>query len=156
MPVRTIALLLVAMIQIVGTASSQTAASKHDLSRDVKTFETYANDFRAAKQNVHGVEFEGTDFLENTSQMVEERLDDLSYTLRLYDRISCKADREKVKSLVKEQSGLIAYLINYDADRVAGMLSFVKVPATAQTGLKMKDDMRAAKEKLDAIAASLK
>jgi hypothetical protein len=35
------------------------------------------------------------------------------------------------------------------------MLSFVKVPAIAQTGLKMKDDMRAAKAKLDSITDSL-
>jgi hypothetical protein len=35
------------------------------------------------------------------------------------------------------------------------MLSFVKVPAIAQAGLKMKDDMRLAKETLDTIAASL-
>jgi hypothetical protein len=35
------------------------------------------------------------------------------------------------------------------------MLVFVEVPATAQRGLKLKDDMRATKDKLDKIAASL-
>ena len=57
--------------------------------------------------------------------------------------------------LVKEQLALNTYLINYDTDRVAGMLSFVKVPTIAQTGLKLKDGMRAAKANLDSIINSL-
>jgi hypothetical protein len=35
------------------------------------------------------------------------------------------------------------------------MLNFIEVPATAQLGLKLNDDMQATKDKLDKIAISL-
>jgi hypothetical protein len=35
------------------------------------------------------------------------------------------------------------------------MLNFIEVPATAQLGLKLKDDMQATKDRLDKIATLL-
>jgi hypothetical protein len=136
-------------------ADSQVAAGKHDLSAAINAFSDYTHDLQAATKTVQGEEVLTTSFLENVSVIIEERPTSLKYTLQIYDTISSKTDRDKVRSLVKEQLALNTYLINYDTDRVAGMLSFVKVPAIAQTGLKMKDDMRAAKAKLDSITDSL-
>jgi hypothetical protein len=48
-----------------------------------------------------------------------------------------------------------AFKFENDGDRIGQMLVFVEVPATAQLGLKLKDDMQATKVKLDKIAASL-
>lgn len=138
-----------------GMADSQVVANKHDLTPEISAFSDYTHDFQAATKTVQGAEVVTTSVLENISVIVEERLTSLKYTLQIYDMISSKTDREKVKSLVKEQLTLNAYLINYDTDRLAGMLSLVKVPAIAQTGLKMKDDMRTAKAKLDSITDSL-
>jgi hypothetical protein len=42
-----------------------------------------------------------------------------------------------------------------DGDRIAQMLTFTEVPATAQLGLKLRDDMLATSNKLDKIAISL-
>jgi hypothetical protein len=136
-------------------ADSQVAVGKHDLGGAINAFSNYTHDFQAATKTVKGEEVLTTSFLENVSVIIEERLTSLKYTLQIYDTISSKTDRDKVRSLVKEQLALNTYLINYDTERVGGMLSFVKVPAIAQTGLKMKDDMRAAKAKLDSIIDSL-
>lgn len=107
------------------------------------------------KQNVSGRECESTVFLENISASVGERLIALHFALQMFDSISCESDCEKVKNIVKARLDWSAELINYDSDRVSGMLPFVTIPSTARMGLKMKDDMRAVKEKLDAIAAAL-
>ena len=122
---------------------------------EMKTPQNYQHHFVAEETNVSGREFETTVFLENISASVGERLIALHFALRMFDSISCESDREKVKYIVKAQIDWSAELINYDRDRVAGMLPFVKIPSTARMGLRMKDDMREVKEKLDAIAAAL-
>lgn len=47
-------------------------------------------------------------------------------------------------------------MLGLEADQVAGHLPFMKLPATVQSSVRVKDDLRAAKNKLDEIAASLK
>jgi hypothetical protein len=150
-----ILLTLVLGIVLTGSPLAGETSAKHDLSAEIKTFDSYTKDFHAALQSVHGEEFESANYLQELSAKVSERLTSLKYTLKIYDSISCKSDRETVKALVKDQLAMNAYLINSDADTLLGMLAFVKVPATAQMGLKLKDDMRATKERLDSIAASL-
>jgi hypothetical protein len=138
-----------------GEASrSQSAADEHDMSSENKIFSNYVRDFQAVENTVQGDELEATRFLEDVSSHMDERLYALNTTLKIYDALS-PFDKTRVKSIVKEQLAAYTYLIDYDSDRVAGIVSFLKVPATAQMGLKMKDQMRAAKEKLDTIASSL-
>ena len=85
------------------TSSSQAVGGKHDLSGQIKIFDNYARDFQAAEKAVHGKDFETAEFLENTSRFVDERLYAVKYTLQIYDAMSCKTDKEKVKRLVNEQ-----------------------------------------------------
>jgi len=75
--------------------------------------------------------------------------------LQMYDTISCKPDRAKAKRILKGQLGYYSWLFDSEVTRTTGGLTFPKVPAAAQMGLRMKDDLRAAKDKLDAISASL-
>jgi hypothetical protein len=46
-------------------------------------------------------------------------------------------------------------LLGIEADQAAAQLAFKELPATGQTGERIKEDLRAAKSKLDEIAASL-
>jgi hypothetical protein len=79
----------------------------------------------------------------------------LTFTVRVYRSISCIADRKQAKDILQQQLFDTAFRFQNDGDRVAQMLVFIEVPSTAQLGLKLKDDMRATKDKLDKIAASL-
>ena len=126
---------------------------KSEVGDEVKKYENYATDFSAAEKGANGEEFEATDFLQSVSTVAAERLLGLDYSLTTYHSISC--DRTKATKVLKEQIDYYSWQFKNEADRIAGMLTFLKVPATAQLGLKLKDDMRSTKDKLDKIAATL-
>lgn len=129
--------------------------SSNSLSAQMNLFSDYSKDFRAMESSLTGEEWQEVDFLSDTATATEERLYAVGAMLDMYATVSCPTDREKLKSIVKKQLGFYSWQMANEADRTAGSLQFAKKPAVAQMGLKMKDDMRAAKRKLDAIAASL-
>ncbi len=132
------------------------ALPSHDLSALEEAFSSYSKDFRALEAPLHGDELQEVEFLDEVATTAEDRLHAANAMLEMYKNISCKPDREKVKPIVKEQFNYYSWQMGNEADRSAGSLQFAKLPAIAQMGLKMKDDLRAAKSKLDEIAASLK
>jgi len=122
---------------------------------ELKSYSNYIDDFHAAEQGTDGQEFEATDYLQTASSVAFERMLALDFTFRTYRSISCTSDRTQAKTILQEQLYDTAFKFKNEANRIAEMLKFIKVPATAQLGLKLKDDMRATKDKLDRISASL-
>jgi hypothetical protein len=123
----------------------------------MSTLGDYSNDFRAmekASPNEHE-DLQPLEFLDDVAGTAEDRLFAANNMLQMYDNISCNPDRARVKLVLKKTLDYYSWQFENEAGRVAGALTFAKVPATAQTGLRMKDDLRATKEKLQAIAASL-
>jgi hypothetical protein len=131
-------------------------SSQRNLDTQVKTFSNYSKDLRALEDSLHGEDLQAVEFLDATATRAEDRLDAAKTMLDMYDNISCKPDRDKVRLVLKEHLAMYSWLMDHEADRTAGFLQFAKVPAAAQLGLRMKDDMRAAKGKLDEIGTSLK
>ena len=127
----------------------------HDLSAQVKAFSNYSKDFRALEGSLHGEEWQEVDFLDGIATTAAETFEAANTMLDMYDSISCKPDRAKVRPILKKHLDYYSRNMDWEADRSAGSLQFAKVPAVAQMGLRMKDDLRAAKEKLDAIGGSL-
>jgi hypothetical protein len=79
--------------------------------------------------------------------------------LAVYDNMQCGPDRATVKSLLEDRLRLYSRLIGSDAEGAALPLSppnIIKLPDTGKRALKLHDDLLAAKNRLDAIAASLK
>ena len=93
--------------------------------------------------------------LDHMATTAEDRLDAAGAMLEIYDQISCGSDKARVKPLLKKQLAMLSWLFSEEAKRAAGALTFVEIPAAAQLGLSMKDALRAASEKLEAIEASL-
>jgi hypothetical protein len=60
----------------------------------------------------------------------------------------------QAKTVLQEQLHDTAFKFKNEANKIAEMLKFIRVPATAQLGLKLKEDMRATNDKLDKISAS--
>jgi hypothetical protein len=112
-------------------------------------------DFHAAAQGASGPEFGATDYLQTTSSLAFERLLALNFTLRVFRSISCRADRKQAKDVLRQQLFDTASKFENDGDRITQILTFIEVPATAQLGLKLKDDMQATKDRLDKIATLL-
>jgi hypothetical protein len=131
------------------------AQSSSSLASQMHLFSDYSKDFRAMGSSLSGEEWQEIDFLSDVATSAEERLYAVGAMLDMYASVSCPTDREKLKSHLKKQLAYYSWQMDNEADRTAGSLQFAKKPAVAQVGLKMKDDMRAAKRKLDATAASL-
>jgi hypothetical protein len=137
-------------------AGSHPFPKLHALGPQVKLFNNYSKDFEAMEEPLHhGEELEVVQFLNQAAKTAEDRLYALDAELRMYDSVSCKPDRDNLKIILKGQLEYYSWVFDSEVTRVTGGLTFTKMPAAAQTGLRMKDDLRAAKEKLDAIAASL-
>ena len=73
----------------------------------------------------------------------------------VYSGMECDADREKARTALKNRLGFYAHLLDIEADQISGHLGFTKLPATAQMGTRLRDELRAAKGKMDEIAKSL-
>ncbi len=76
--------------------------------------------------------------------------------LSVYDNLECDTDRAIVKPLLEDRLRLHSRLLGLDAERAAIPLGNANLPATTKRALKLRDDLVAAKNKLDAIAVSLK
>ena len=130
-------------------------ARTSEMAPEIKKYGNYFTDFHAAEQNETGDEFESTDYLQGISNLAQERVLAVDYSLAMYRTISSADDRAKAAKILKEQLGYYSWQFNGAATRIAEMLKFVKVPATIQLGMKLKEDMRATKDTLDKIASSL-
>jgi hypothetical protein len=129
--------------------------NEHDLSAQVTIFGNYIKDFQEMGKSLSGESFDEANFLEQTSSLVQERLYATAAMLQMYDAISCKTDRANVRPLLKEQLNYSSWRLNEQATRTSGFLAIVTVPALATEGIKMRDDVRAAKNKIDSISAFL-
>jgi hypothetical protein len=77
----------------------------------------------------------------------------------VYDNMQCASDRAIIKPLLEDRLHLYARLLGIEAEKAAlplGPPSIIKLPETAKAALAVRDELVAAKNKLDAIAASLK
>jgi hypothetical protein len=73
----------------------------------------------------------------------------------IYENLQSEADRSIVKPLLIDRLRLYSRLLGIDAERAALPLGQANKPATTKRALKLRDDILAAKNKVDAIAASL-
>jgi len=74
--------------------------------------------------------------------------------LAIYENLQSEADRTIVKPLLIDRFRLYSRLLGFDAEKVAIPIGYMKQPANTKRALKLRDDVLAAKNKLDAIAAS--
>jgi hypothetical protein len=114
-----------------------------------------SNDLEEMAKSLNGSEFQAALQLDEKAGQGVMELDATIWFLRVYDNMQCEADREVARVALKNRLGFYSHLLGLEADQAAGSLAFVRLPATAQAGARIKDDLRAAKRKLDEIAASL-
>ncbi len=76
--------------------------------------------------------------------------------LAMYNRMECDSDRAIAKAVLSDRLGFYSQMLGMAADQTNGYLAYSRVPAIAQQGRLIKDELRNAKNNLDEIAASLK
>jgi hypothetical protein len=106
-------------------------------------------------ESFKGGEFTDAMQIDQKAQSAEGELDATLWFLDIYSRMQCDADRGVARGALKNRLGLYTYLLGIEAADTASDLEFTKSPAVAQLGGRVEKDLRAAKTKLDEIAASL-
>ena len=88
----------------------------------------------------------------------EDYLRAVADLLGVYDNIQCASDRAMMKPLLEDRLRLYSHLLDLSAQRASVPFTTpgaVKLQATTQRALKIRDDLRAAKSKIDAAAHAL-
>jgi hypothetical protein len=150
----------VGLLIIVATFSSfsakgQSKVNPHDLEPQVKLFDNYSKDFSSMEQPAHGDEFEALNFYQGIAAMAEDRMAAANAELKMYDLLGCPADRIIVRSILVDRLKELAWLFDTETSRAAGALKFLTAPAEAQEAVRLKDDLRAGKERLQSLIESL-
>ena len=61
----------------------------------------------------------------------------------------------ELRKILKSQLDYCSWGVDSEVKRTTGRTTFAKSQAAAQMGIRLKDDLRTAKDKIDAIASSL-
>jgi hypothetical protein len=130
--------------------------NERDLAARKKALENDSTDLEGMAKSLTGAEFDAALSIDQKTGQGTMEVDAALWFLGIYDNMQCDADRDIAKAALKNRLGFYSYLLGLEADQVAGHLPYMRLPATVQASVRAKDDLRAAKDKLDEIAALLK
>ncbi len=137
--------------------NSQSSANLRDL---VGRKTALISDFNDFMEMVKALPPQGseTNLAINLDEYVQPGIGYLDATiafLTVYEKMQCEPDRMVAKGILKDQLRKYSYFLNTNADSVTGLVALTALPRTAQEGRHLRDELHAAKDKLDAIAVSL-
>jgi len=75
--------------------------------------------------------------------------------LAIYENMKCDTDRALLKPLLLDRLHLYSRLIDLEAEKAAIPLGLKQPPTVTKNALQLRDDLKAAKNRLDAVAVSL-
>jgi hypothetical protein len=81
---------------------------------------------------------------------------DAIWFLGVYEKMQCEPDRIAVKGALNNRLPFYSHVLDVEANSITGTLAYEQSPAMTQAGFRIRDDLRAAKDKMDAINVSLK
>jgi hypothetical protein len=99
------------------------------------------------------------ELIDNARSEAQDELRAVIDLLAVYENLQCHPDRATVKPLLEDRLGLYSRLLDLNAKWAADLVStpkIIQLAATSKKALKLHDDLLAAKNKLDAIANTLK
>jgi hypothetical protein len=126
-----------------------------DLEAKKNTLLSESTDLEAMAKSLKGPDFEAEMQVDTKAQHGVMELDAAVWFLDIYNNMQCAPDREIAKTALKNRLGFYSYLLGLEADQVAANLAFANSPAVVQSGMRVKDELRAAKGKLDEIVSSV-
>lgn len=127
-----------------------------DLDTRKKNLMAQSDDMASIAKSLHGFDFDNAMSISDHAQHGMLYLDAVYCFVDTYDRMQCAEDKNVAKAVLQDRLGFYALMLGMAVDRTNGHLGLTRVPAVAQQGQRIRDELRAAKVKLDEIAASLK
>ena len=127
-----------------------------DLDTRKKNLIAQSDDMNSIEKSLNGFDFNNAGTIADHAQQGMMYLDAIYWFVGIYDRMQCDEDKNLAKAVLQNRLGFYAHLLDMAVDQTNGNLGLTRVPAVAQQGQRIRDELRAAKVKLDEIAASLK
>lgn len=131
-------------------------AVEGDLATRRKNLMTQSEDMQSIEKSLTpGTDFNNALAIDKGAEQGMIYLDAIFWFVALYDRMQCDEDKNTSKIALQNRLGFYAHMLDLAIDQTNGHLGLSRVPAVAQQGQHIRDELRAAKLKLDEIAASL-
>jgi hypothetical protein len=131
-------------------------AVEGDLRTRKENLTTQSGDLQSIMKSLSGEDFDNALAIDARAGQGEVYLDATYWFVGTYDRMQCDEDKNVAKAVLQNRLGFYASLLNMAVDQTNEYLGLTRVPAVAQQGQRIRDELRAAKVKLDEVAASLK
>ena len=131
-------------------------AVEGDLGTRKKNLLTQSGDLESIMKSLSGVDVDNALAIDERAGQGAMYLDASYWFVGTYDRMQCDEDKNIARTVLQNRLGFYAHLLDMAVDQTNGSLGLTRVPAVAQQGQRIRDELRAAKVKLDEIAASLK
>jgi hypothetical protein len=128
---------------------------ERDLAARKNTLLSESTDLQAMAKSLKSPDFDAALEVDTKAQHAVMELDAAIWFLDTYNNMQCVQDREIAKIALKNRLEFYSYLLGLEADQVAGHLAFANSPAVVQSGMRVKDELRAAKGKLDEIVSAV-
>ena len=119
----------------------------------IKRFIDYQQDFLGFCESRRNdtTEYGIASDLNTVASQIYDYLDSTRTLLYIWDNLSCKPDREKVRWIILDQIRDYAKRIDISIKFVNSRLSFTRIPAMANSGTQMKEDLREIKTLFESI-----
>jgi hypothetical protein len=127
-----------------------------DLDTRKKNLIAESDDMNSIAKSLNGFDFNNAGTIVDHAQQGMMYLDAMFWFVGTYDRMQCNEDKNLAKAVLQNRLGFYTHMLDMAVDQTNGNLGLTRVPAVAQQGQRIRDELRAAKVKLDEIAASLK
>jgi hypothetical protein len=131
-------------------------AVESDLGTRKKNLISQSDDMSSIAKSLNGFDFNNAITISDHAQQGMMYLDASYWFVLTYDSMQCDEDKNLAKAVLQNRLGFYAHLLDMAVDQTNGNLGLTRVPAVAQQGQRIRDELRAAKVKLDEIAASLR
>ena len=131
-------------------------AAEGDLRTRKMNLNTQSHDLESIAQSLGGVDLDNEGAIDDRALQGQMYLDAIYWFVVTYDRMQCDEDKNVAKAVLQNRLGFYSHMLDMAVDQTNGYLGRTRVPAVAQQGQRIRDELRAAKVKLDEVAASLK
>jgi hypothetical protein len=138
-------------------ANSQVSPDVNDLLAKRAALVNDSDDFNKMLQSLgtSSPNFWGESDIVNVATMGRVLIEDATWFLGLYEKMQCEPDRVAAKGALKNRLAFYSKALGGSADVIVNSLAVEKSPAMTQAAFRIRDDLRAVRDKMDAINASL-
>lgn len=126
-----------------------------DLGTRKKNLIAESGDLESIAKSLNGVDQDNALAIDERAEQGMAYLDATFWFVSVYNRMQCDEDKKLAKAVLQNRLTFYAHMLDMAVDQTNGFLGFTRVPAVAQQGQRIRDELRAAKNKLDELAASL-